>query len=300
MGERQTHCGFVAVLGAPNAGKSTLVNRLVGAKVSIVSPKVQTTRTRITGIAIQENTQIVFLDLPGIFVPRRRLDRAMVDAAWRGVEDADTALVLVDAARGIDEDTETILAGLKTREIKAVLVLNKIDLVKPPVLLQLSADLNARTSFEATFMVSAATGDGVDDLMRFLVAHMPEGPWLYPEDQLTDLSERLLAAEITREQIFLQLHQELPYSAAVETEKWENFADGSVRIDQTIFVQREGQKKIVIGEKGNRIKSIGAAARAELARVLGRKVHLFLYVKVAEDWAERREFFRAWGLEYDV
>mgnify|MGYP001069956183 CR=1 FL=1 len=300
MEERKTHCGFVAVLGAPNAGKSTLVNRLVGAKVSIVSPKVQTTRSRITGIAIQENTQIVFLDLPGIFVPRRRLDRAMVDAAWRGVEDADVVLVLVDVTRGIDENTEIILTGLKTRGLKAVLVLNKIDLVKPPMLLQLTADLNARMSFEATFMVSAATGDGVDDLMRYLVAHMPEGPWLYPEDQLTDLPERLLAAEITREQIFLQLHQELPYSAAVETDRWENFADGAVRVDQTIYVQREGQKKIVIGEKGSRIKSIGAAARAELARVLGRKVHLFLHVKVAEDWAERREFFRPWGLEYDV
>lgn len=295
-----TRCGFVAVLGAPNVGKSTLVNLLVGAKVSIVSPKVQTTRTRVNGIAVRDKTQIVFLDLPGVFAPRRRLDRAMVDAAWRGVEDADVALVLVDASHGVDENTGRILAGLAERKIGAVLVINKIDLVKPPVLLALSADLNKRTTFEATYMISAAEGDGTEDLMRYLVQRMPKGPWLYPEDQLTDLTERLLAAEITREQAFVQLHQEIPYSVAVETEKWEEFADGSVRVDQIIYVQREGQKKIVIGEKGARIKAIGSAARTELTQILGRKVHLFLHVKVAENWAEKRDFYRAWGLEYDV
>lgn len=295
-----TRCGFVAVLGAPNVGKSTLVNLLVGAKVSIVSPKVQTTRTRVNGIAIRDKTQIVFLDLPGVFAPRRRLDRAMVDAAWRGVEDADVALVLVDASHGVDENTDRILTGLAERKIGAVLVINKIDLVKPPVLLALSADLNKRAAFEATYMISAAEGDGTEDLMRYLVQRVPEGPWLYPEDQLTDLTERLLAAEITREQAFVQLHQEIPYSVAVETEKWEEFEDGSVRVDQVIYVQREGQKKIVIGEKGARIKAIGSAARAELTQLLGRKVHLFLHVKVAENWAEKRDFYRAWGLEYDV
>ena len=295
-----TRCGFVAVLGAPNVGKSTLVNLLVGAKVAIVSPKVQTTRTRVNGIAIRDKAQIVFLDLPGVFAPRRRLDRAMVDAAWRGVEDADVALVLVDASHGVDENTDRILTGLAERKIGAVLVINKIDLVKPPVLLALSADLNKRAAFEATYMISAAEGDGTEDLMRYLVQRVPEGPWLYPEDQLTDLTERLLAAEITREQAFVQLHQEIPYSVAVETEKWEEFEDGSVRVDQVIYVQREGQKKIVIGEKGARIKAIGSAARAELTQLLGRKVHLFLHVKVAENWAEKRDFYRAWGLEYDV
>ncbi len=295
-----TRSGFVAVLGAPNVGKSTLVNRLVGAKVSIVSPKVQTTRTRVTGIALRAATQIVFVDLPGVFAPRRRLDRAMIDAAWRGGADADVALLVIDATRGLDDDSERIVAGLVERKLDAVLVINKIDLVKRTALLGLAAELNARASFSATFMISALTGDGAEELMRHLASRMPPGPWLYPEDQLTDLSERLLAAEITREQIFMQLHQELPYSVAVETEKWEDFADGSVRLDQVIYVQREGQRKIVIGEKGSRIKAIGAAARTELAKLLGRKVHLFLHVKVAADWSERREFYRDWGLEYDV
>ncbi len=293
-------CGFVAVLGAPNVGKSTLVNRLVGAKVSIVSPKVQTTRARVTGIAIEGRTQIVFVDLPGIFEPRKRLDRAMVDAAWRGAGDADLATVIVDAKAGLNADTETIIDGLKERRIGAVLAINKIDLVKRPSLLSLSAKLNERGSFRETFMISATTGDGVADLKAYLARALPAGPWLYPEDQISDMSERLLAAEMTREQILLQLHQEVPYSIAVETEKWEEFKDGSARIEQTIYVQRESQRKIVLGKGGAKIKSIGAASRAELVRFLGRNVHLFLHVKLAEDWAERRDFYRLWGLEYDV
>jgi GTP-binding protein Era len=295
-----TRAGFVAVLGAPNVGKSTLVNRLVGSKVSIVSPKVQTTRARVIGLAMRDAAQVAFLDLPGIFAPRRRLDRAMVDAAWRGAVDADVVLLVVDARSGLDDNTETIIAGLTERRIEAVAAINKIDVVKRPALLGLAAALNARAKFAATFMVSAATGDGADDLMKDLVARMPEGPFLYPEDQLTDMSERLLAAEVTREQVFLQLHQELPYSVAVETEKWEEFKDGSARVEQVIYVQRDGQRKIVIGEKGARIKAIGAAARRELANVLGRKVHLFLHVKVAENWADKRDFYRIWGLEYDA
>ena len=295
-----TRAGFVAVLGAPNVGKSTLVNQLVGSKVSIVSPKVQTTRARVMGIAMQGQTQIAFLDLPGIFVPKRRLDRAMVDAAWRGAADADTVLLVVDASRGLDDNTETIIAGLVERKIAALVAINKIDLVKRGALLTLADAINKRATFAATFMVSAAKKDGVDDLMADLVQRMPEGPHLYPEDQLTDMSERLLAAEVTREQVFLQLHQELPYSVAVETEKWEEFKDGSARVEQVIYVQRDGQRKIVIGEKGARIKAIGAAARAELTNVLGRRIHLFLHVKVAEDWAEKRDFYRVWGLEYDA
>ncbi|MBI3453951.1 MAG: GTPase Era [Rhodospirillales bacterium] len=293
-------CGFVAVLGAPNAGKSTLVNRLIGAKVSIVSPKAQTTRARIAGIAVTGAIQTVYLDLPGVFAPRRRLDRAMVDAAWRGAGDADFVLLVVDAKRGFDDETAQIVAALRDRGIAAGLVVNKIDLIKRPPLLDLVATLNREGAFTDTFLVSAATGDGTADLKRAIEARLPAGPWHYPEDQLTDISERLLAAEVTREQAFLQLHQELPYALAVETEKWEDFADGSARIEQTIYVQRDGQRKIVIGEKGAKVKAIGAAARAELARILGRNIHLFLHVKVAENWGEKRDFYRTWGLEYDV
>jgi GTP-binding protein Era len=295
-----TRAGFVAVLGAPNVGKSTLVNRLVGTKVSIVSPKVQTTRARVMGIAMREDAQVAFLDLPGIFAPKRRLDRAMIDAAWRGAADADLVLLVIDASRGLDDNTETIIAGLAERKIAAVVAINKIDLVKRAALLTLADAISKRASFAAIFMVSATNNDGVDDLMADLVKRMPEGPHLFPEDQLTDMSERLLAAEITREQLFLQLHQELPYSVAVETEKWEEFKDGSTKVEQVIYVQRDSQRKIAIGEKGARIKAIGAAAREELAKVLGRKVHLFLHVKVAEDWAEKRDFYRLWGLEYDA
>ncbi len=293
------HCGYVAVIGAPNAGKSTLVNRLVGAKVSIVSPKPQTTRARITGIAIEGDAQIVYVDLPGIFAPRRRLDRAMVDAAWRGAAEADVVLLVVDAAEGVDDALRTIVAGLSERKIAATLVINKVDLVKRPVLLGLTTALHQLATFADTFMVSAQSGDGFADLKRFIVGRMPAGPWLYPEDQLTDLSERLLAAEITREQLFLQLHQELPYAVAVETEKWEERADGSARVDQVIYVQRDGQKKIVIGEKGARIKAIGAAARQELTKILDRPIHLFLHVKVAEAWPEQRDFYTSWNLDFN-
>lgn len=293
------HCGYVAVVGAPNAGKSTLINRLVGAKVSIVSPKPQTTRARITGIAVEGGTQIVYVDLPGIFAPRRRLDRAMVDAAWRGAAEADVVLLVVDAAEGVDEALRAIVSGLGERKIAATLVINKVDLVKPPVLLSLTSELHKLARFADTFMVSAQSGDGFPDLKRFIIGRMPAGPWLYPEDQLTDLSERLLAAEITREQLFLQLHQELPYAVAVDTEKWEERADGSARVDQVIYVQRDGQKKIVIGEKGARIKAIGAAARQELTKSLGRPIHLFLHVKVAEAWPEQRDFYASWNLDFN-
>jgi GTP-binding protein Era len=289
----------VALLGAPNVGKSTLLNRVVGSKVSIVTPKVQTTRTRILGIAIRGETQIVFMDTPGIFAPRRRLDRAMVAAAWGGAREADIVLVLVDAAKGFCDDTRRIVEGLRASDRKAVLVLNKIDLVRRESLLALAADLNAEGVFTDTFMISAVTGDGVDDLVSYLCARLPEGPWLYPEDQLSDIPKFLLAAEITREQLYLQLRQELPYAATVETETWTPFEDGSARIDQIIYVARESQKPIVLGKGGQRIKAIGAAARAEMERIFGHRVHLFLRVKV-EAWEERRERYKALGLEFEV
>lgn len=295
-----TRCGVVTVMGAPNAGKSTLVNAMVGSKVSIVSPKVQTTRTRVTGVAMDGKTQIVFLDTPGVFAPRRRLDRAMVDAAWRSAGDADCVLLLVDAKRGADEETRHLIDGYKERQIAAVLVLNKIDLIKRERLLVLSADINRLHSFSDTFMISAEAGDGVADLKRYLAARMPEGPWLYPEDDLTDMPLRLLAAEVTREHAYRQLRQELPYSLAVETEAWQDQDDGSARIDQVIYVRKDSQRRIVIGAKGGQIKTIGAAARAELQKLLDRKVHLFLHVKVAENWDERRDYYATWGLEYNV
>jgi len=295
-----TRCGVVAVMGAPNSGKSTLVNAMVGSKVSIVSPKVQTTRTRVTGVAIEGPAQIVLLDTPGVFAPRRRLDRAMVDAAWRGAVEADSVLLLIDAKRGLDEEVRALIEGLAERRIATVLVLNKIDLIKHARLLTLSAELNQLFAFTDTFMVSAENGDGVADLKRHLAGRMPEGPWLYPEDDLTDMPMRLLAAEVTREHAYRQLRQELPYSLAVETEAWTDQEDGSARIDQVIYVRKDSQRKIVIGAKGGQVKAIGAAARAELQTVLGRKVHLFLHVKVQENWDERREFYAAWGLEYNV
>jgi len=286
-------------MGAPNAGKSTLVNRLAGSKVSIVSPKVQTTRTRVTGIAMEGQAQIILIDTPGVFAPRRRLDRAMVDAAWRGAEDADIVLVLVDAKRGLDEETRAILSGLRERKIEAALVLNKIDLVKRPALLTAVAAINGVHAFGDTFMISAESGDGVADLRTYLAARMPEGPWLYPEDDLTDMPARLLAAEVTREHAFRQLHEELPYSLTVETESWEEQKDGSAKVNQVIYVRKEGQRKIVIGQGGARIKAIGSAARVELQKLLERKLHLFLHVKVAEKWDEERDYFKSWGLEYD-
>lgn len=293
-------CGFVAILGAPNAGKSTLTNALVGAKVSIVTPKVQTTRTRIIGIAMVGETQLVLVDTPGIFAPRRRLDRAMIAAAWKGAQDSDVICLLVDAARGYDDDTQRIVHGLKEAGRKAVLVLNKIDAVKKPALLELAARCNDEGIFTDTFMISALNGDGVVDLREFLVAHMPPGPWLYPEDQLSDLPMRLLAAELVREQIFLQLHQELPYVSAVDVESWEEFSDGSAKVSAIIYVQRESQRPIVLGKGGARIKAIGMAARRELELFLGRRVHLILHVKVQEDWQDRPALYRTLGLDFDV
>ena len=289
-----TRCGFVAILGAPNAGKSTLVNRLVGTKVSIVSPKVQTTRTRVLGILMVGPGQIILVDTPGIFQPKRRLDRAMVHAAWTGAADADVVVLMVDSARGFDDDTRTIIARLKDSRRRVVLALNKVDLVRRDKLLGLTQELNEALAFDRTFMISAETGDGLPELLKYLEEGMP-----FPEDQITDMPSRLLAAEITREKVFIQLHQELPYSITVETEKWEDRKDGSVRIDQVIFVQRVGQKAIVLGKSGRQIKAIGAAARRELETLLEQRVHLFLYVKVRENWAEDRTHYREMGLDFD-
>jgi GTP-binding protein Era len=296
----ETRCGIVAILGVPNVGKSTLVNRLVGSKVSIVSPKVQTTRTRITGIAIEGNAQIVLHDTPGIFGPKRRLDRAMVDSAWRTAEEADGALLMIDAKHGIDEGTRALIEGVKERKVAVALIINKVDLVKRPVLLEFADQLNQLHHFDHTFMISAETGDGVADLKKWLASHMPAGPFLYPEDETTDMPMRLLAAEVTREHAFRQLRQEIPYSLAVETESWEEAEDGSARVNQVIYVRKEGQRKIVIGAKGAQIKTIGQSSRLELQRLLDRKIHLMLHVKVAENWDERRDFYKLWGLEYDA
>ncbi len=296
----ESRFGFVAVLGAPNVGKSTLINRMVGAKVTIVSPKVQTTRIRVLGIVVRDRSQIVFVDTPGIFAPRRRLDRAMVAAAWKGAGDADLICVLVDAARGIDANTGRILDGLRESGRKAVLVLNKIDTIKREKLLGLSAELNATGLFGDTFMVSALKGDGVDDLFDYLAGQVPEGTWHFPEDQLSDLPQRLLAAEITREKLFLLTHEEVPYSVAVETELWEETRDGGVRVEQSIYVQRDSQRPIILGKGGRLIKRIGSEARRELADMLGRQVHLFLHVKVREKWADERDHYRVWGLDYNA
>jgi GTP-binding protein Era len=301
-----SRCGFVALVGAPNAGKSTLLNALVGAKLSIVSPKVQTTRTRVRGVATEGRAQIVFVDTPGIFAPKRRLERAMVAAAWAGAADADLIAVVVDAAamaekRGTpDDDTARIVEGLRSAGRKAVLALNKIDRLKPPVLLGLAERLNREAIFSDTFMISALDGSGVADLKAHLAAHLPEGGWLYPEDQLSDMPERLLAAEVTREQLFLQLHQELPYALTVETESWEEFDDGSAKITQVVYVERENQKAIVLGKGGVRIKAVGAAARQELTAMLGRGVHLFLFVKVRERWRDDPERYRLWDLDFNA
>jgi GTPase len=295
-----TRCGYVALIGAPNAGKSTLLNRLVGRKLAIVTPKAQTTRSRLLGIALEGPAQIVFVDTPGIFMPRRRLDRAMVWAAWSGAEDADETVLLVDAARGIDQDTRRILDRFAERGGKSVLALNKIDLVRRDKLLGLAAELSRAGRFDPVFMISGQNGDGVEDLRHHLAAVVPSGPWLFPEDQLSDAPERQIAAEITREQVFLQLHDELPYASTVETESWEDRHDGSVRIEQVIYVERQSQRAIVLGEGGQRIKAIGARARAELEPMLERRVHLFLFVKVRQNWGEDRERFAALGLNYEV
>jgi GTP-binding protein Era len=298
-GSHETRCGFVALIGAPNAGKSTLLNALVGAKVAIVSPKPQTTRMRVLGIAIEGQSQIIYVDTPGIFSPRRRLDRAMVKAAWSGAGDADIVVLLVDAERDrISRDTRAIVDSLVESRRPAILVLNKIDLVDPPRLLKLTQELNALYAFTETFMVSAKTGDGLQDLRRVFSERVPAGPWHYPDDQLSDLPTRLLATEITREQLYLQLGQELPYASTVEHEKWEEKPDGSALIYQVILVERPNQKAIVVGKGGTRIKSIGEAARRELVKALDRPVHLMLHVKVREDWAEDSGHFREIGLDW--
>jgi GTPase len=302
--EANRRCGFVALIGAPNAGKSTLTNALVGSKVTIVSRKVQTTRALVRGIAIVGDAQLVLMDTPGIFAPRRRLDRAMVAAAWAGAADADAAVLLVDAARaaqrGIDQDTKGIVDRLAANKRRAILALNKVDLVRRDTLLGLADELFRSGVFEQVFMVSALTGDGVEDLKRHLAMTVPLGPWLFPADQLSDAPERWLAAEVTREQVFLQLHDELPYAATVETESWQERPDGSARIEQVIYVQRTSQRAIVLGEGGRRIKAIGARARAELEQMLDRRVHLFLFVKVREHWVDDPERYAALGLDYNA
>lgn len=294
-------CGFVAVLGAPNAGKSTLVNAAVGSKVSIVTHKVQTTRARVRGIALHGEAQIVFVDTPGIFAPKRRLDRAMVAAAWSEAQEADAVMLLIDAERGLRPDVEEIVGRLAAARPKHLfLVLNKIDLVPRETLLDLATRANALLDFDRTFMISASKADGVPAILDTLAALLPEGPWLFADDQLSDMPNRLLAAEITREQVFLQLHQELPYAITVETEKWEDREDGSVKIDQTIYVQRDGQKSIVLGKGGSRIKAIGASARRQLEELLECQVHLFLFVKVRDNWLDDPERYRDWGLDFNA
>jgi GTPase len=297
-GESDTRCGFAALIGAPNVGKSTLINALVGSKVSIVSRKVQTTRSLVRGIAVEGRAQIVFVDTPGIFRPKRRLDRAMVTSAWAGAGDADAVVLLVDAKRGLDDESEAILKRLPEFRRPAILVLNKIDLVARPALLEQAAALNGRHPFDATFMVAAATGDGVADLKGGLASRMPTGPWLYPADQIADAPLRQLAAEITREKLFERLHDELPYASTVETEEWKQQRDGSVRIAQTIYVERESQRKIVLGKGGRSIKAIGQAARVEIAEAADAKIHLFLFVKVREKWGDDPERYREMGLEF--
>ena len=292
------HCGLVAVVGAPNAGKSTLVNALVGQKIAIVSPKAQTTRTRLMGIAIAGETQVLLLDTPGIFEPRRRLDRAMVAAAWGGAAGADLLALVVDAETGFSRRIEEMLDRVKERREPRILVLNKVDLVKKEKLLTLAQQLGDRVGFEEIFMVSATTGDGIDDLKASLAARMPDGPWHFPEDQVSDASERLAASEVTREQLYLQLHAELPYASEVETEKYEERRDGSVAIHQQILVGRPTQRAIVLGKGGTRIKAIGEAARKELEALMARKVHLFLHVKVKPDWEEDRGLYRDIGLDW--
>lgn len=297
-GGEPSRCGFVALLGAPNAGKSTLTNNFVGSKVSIVSPKAQTTRTTVKGIGIWGNTQIIFLDTPGIFKPKRRLDRAMVASAWGGVGDADITALVVDAKRGFDDETRAIIAKLEENKIPAVLVLNKSDLVKPEALLQLCAALNDAYAFAETFMVSALNGKGVDDFYDYLAAHLPESPWYYPEEQMSDLPLKLLAAEIVREKLFLYLRQEVPYALTVEPELWERRADNSVRAEMTIYVERDSQKQIVLGRGGAMIKKIGQAARRELEELLEDRIHLFLFVKVRENWGDDPARYADWNLDY--
>lgn len=312
MTQAERRCAVIAVIGAPNAGKSSLVNALVGAKVSIVTHKVQTTRTRVRGVAIDGDAQMIFIDTPGIFAPKRRLDRAMVSAAWSSVEGADNVLLLVDApsylsgksnaradaaARRAAADTDAIMANMRAHAMKATLVVNKIDALARDKLLPLIAEFDAQGLFTETFLISALNGDGVADLKNRLSGLAPQGAWMFPDDQLSDITERLMAAEVTREKIYLRLHQELPYEATVETEKWERTKKGELRIEQTIYVARDGQKKIVIGEGGQTLKAIGAASRAELTELMGEPVHLFLFVKVREGWLDEPARYREMGLD---
>jgi GTPase len=304
MGEAETaagenrRCGFIALIGAPNVGKSTLINALVGAKVTIVSHKVQTTRTLLRGIATEGDAQLIFIDTPGIFQPRRRLDRAMVTGAWTGAGDADMVAVLIDAKRGVDRETEAVIGQVGSLDRRKILIVNKIDLVDKPSLLALVREATERGVFAATFMVSALSGDGVADLKRWLAVQAPPGPWHYPEDQIMDAPLRQLAAEITREKLYLRLHQELPYQSTVETTAWKELKDGSVRIEQTIYVERASQRKIVLGKNGQTIRAIGAQARREIAEIIEQSVHLFLFVKVREGWGDDPERYREIGLEF--
>ncbi|MBW7910385.1 MAG: GTPase Era [Alphaproteobacteria bacterium] len=300
MSEKQTRCGFVGIIGAPNAGKSTLVNQLVGAKVSIVSPKVQTTRVRVMGIVNHGAAQVIFVDTPGIFAPKKRLEKAMVAAAWQGMQDAEVTILLVDASKGrVNDDTRAIIERLKQTGRKIILALNKIDMVKKEKLLEFAQALNAEGIFSDVYMVSALSGDGVERMMNDIARRMPEGPWMFGEDQISDMPMRLLAAEITREKIFLQLGDELPYASTVETESWEDFDDGSVKVSQTIYVMRDTQKAIVLGKGGTRIKKIGQAAREEFEEILERRVHLSLFVKVREKWTDDPARYSAWGLDFN-
>lgn len=296
----QQRSGFVALVGAPNAGKSTAINKMVGTKVSIVSPKVQTTRTRVLGIMQQAETQMIFIDTPGIFAPKRRLDRAMVAAAWGGAADADIVALLVDAQKGICVETRAIIDRLKELKRTAVLIINKIDLIEKNRLLILTDELHREGIFSDIFMVSALKGDGLDGFLNFIEEKLPTGPWLFPEDQVSDMPERLLAAEITREQLYYKLRQELPYSTTVETETWQQKKDGSIKIEQIIYVARDGQKKIILGKGGQQIKAIGANARKQLEEILECRVHLFLFVKVREKWGDDQERYKYWGLDYNA
>ena len=296
--ELETRCGFVALIGAPNAGKSTLLNRLVGGKVSIVSHKVQTTRALVRGIMAQEQTQIIFVDTPGLFQPKRRLDRAMVNKAWDGAGDSDVVALLIDAQKGVREDEERILAALKERKQKVILLVNKIDMVKRESLLALVEQISAEVEFSQTFMISAAKGDGCEDLLNYLAKEMAVGPWLYPEDQMSDLPMRQLAAEITREKLFERLHQELPYALTVETESWKELKSGDVRVEQTVFVQRDSHKKILLGKGGQTVKAVSQSARKDLQSMLDQKIHLFLFVKVREKWLDDPERYREMGLDF--
>ena len=294
-----TRAGFVSLIGAPNAGKSTITNNFVGSKVSIVSPKAQTTRTIVKGIGIYDNTQIVFLDTPGIFKPKRRLDRAMVASAWSGMNDADIVVLVVDAKKGFDDQTQSIVSKLNKNKIEAVLVLNKVDLIQKEKLLELSAKINTAGNFSQTFMVSALTGQNIEDFYKYLADNLPESPWYYPEDQISDMPLKLLTAEVVREKLFLYLRQELPYAITVEPELWERREDGSVRAEMTIYVERDSQKTIVLGKGGSMIKKIGQSARRELEEMLEERIHLFLFVKVRENWGDDPARYTDWGLNFN-